>query len=186
MASTHKGSKLDTKEKNGEENRDPGWWTLIPLILLLFFHILFQLYLIFASPNDSNCITIGSHNLHSFKKSSAFHKSCLETYGGIWMGQELWLMERQLPLLAELGVQFAARSGMENAVSSGVHSGRPFGGSALHGHQTSTTWLSLLQITGIIELCAWNYLQFLTQFFSLQSTCLFTILQIARNVFQKQ
>ena len=44
------------------------------------------------------------------------------------MGQELWLMERQLPVLAELGVQFAARSGMENAASSGVHRGRPFGG----------------------------------------------------------
>ena len=44
------------------------------------------------------------------------------------MGQELWLAEKQLPLLQQLGTQFVARSGMEDAVSGGIHVGRPFGG----------------------------------------------------------
>ena len=44
------------------------------------------------------------------------------------MGQELWLSEKQLPLLQQLGTQFVARSGMEDAVSGGIHVGRPFGG----------------------------------------------------------
>ena len=44
------------------------------------------------------------------------------------MGQELWLSECQLKNLSDLGVQFVARSGMENAVSSGILRGRPFGG----------------------------------------------------------
>ena len=44
------------------------------------------------------------------------------------MGQELWLSEYQLKNLSDLGVQFVARSGMENAVSSGILRGRPFGG----------------------------------------------------------
>ena len=44
------------------------------------------------------------------------------------MAQELWLTEKQIPILQELGVQFFARSGMEDAVSSGVMRGRPFGG----------------------------------------------------------
>ena len=99
----------------------------IPFLLLLF-QTIFQLTLNFASPNNLNCINIASHNLQAFKKSSAYHKSCLEKYGGIWMGQELWLMEQQLPIMRELGVQFAARSGMEAASSSGVLKGRPFGG----------------------------------------------------------
>ena len=44
------------------------------------------------------------------------------------MAQELWLTEKQLPLLHQLNAQFIARSGMEEAVSSGVLRGRPFGG----------------------------------------------------------
>ena len=44
------------------------------------------------------------------------------------MGQELWLSEKQLPLLQQLGTQFVARSGMEDAVSGGILVGRPFGG----------------------------------------------------------
>ena len=44
------------------------------------------------------------------------------------MGQEHWLSERQLPLLQKLNAQFVARSGMEEAISTGIHKGRPFGG----------------------------------------------------------
>ena len=44
------------------------------------------------------------------------------------MGQELWLSEQQLPQLRELGVQFVARSGMEDAVSKRIFPGRPYGG----------------------------------------------------------
>ena len=73
-------------------------------------------------------ITVGSHNLHSFKQSAAYHKECINRYGGIWFGQELWLSEKQLPSLRQLGTQFVARSGMEQAVSDGLLVGRPFGG----------------------------------------------------------
>ena len=73
-------------------------------------------------------ITIGSHNLHSFKQSASYHKACLKSYGGIWFGQELWLSEKQLHLLQHLETQFVARSGMEQAVSDGLLVGRPFGG----------------------------------------------------------
>ena len=73
-------------------------------------------------------ITVGSHNLHQFKTASSYHKSCLQNYGGIWMAQELWLTEQQLPLLHQLEMQFVARSGMEESVSSGVFRGRPHGG----------------------------------------------------------
>ena len=44
------------------------------------------------------------------------------------MGQELWLQERQLSQLHQLDAQFVARSGMEQAVSTGLLRGRPFGG----------------------------------------------------------
>ena len=44
------------------------------------------------------------------------------------MAQEHWLSEKQLPSLHQLGAQFVARSGMEDAVASGIHRGRPFGG----------------------------------------------------------
>ena len=72
--------------------------------------------------------SVGSHNLHNYKKSSSFHKACLEKYGGIWMGQELWLQEKHLSLMSDMGVQYVARSGMESAVSSGMLIGRPHGG----------------------------------------------------------
>ena len=45
------------------------------------------LLIIFAAANIT--LSIASHNLHGFKKSSAFHKQCLETYGGVWLGQNL-------------------------------------------------------------------------------------------------
>ena len=44
------------------------------------------------------------------------------------MAQEIWLQEKQLPMLQQLGTQFVAASGMENSVSRSVMSGRPFGG----------------------------------------------------------
>ena len=44
------------------------------------------------------------------------------------MIQEHWLSEQQLHQLQKLDSQFVARSGMENAISSGVYRGRPFGG----------------------------------------------------------
>ena len=81
-----------------------------------------------ASINHPTNVTIGSHNLHSYKKSSSFHKSCLQRYGGVWFGQELWLQESKLSVMSELGVQYVAHSGMEEAVSSGMLSGRPYGG----------------------------------------------------------
>ena len=44
------------------------------------------------------------------------------------MAQEHWLSEKQLPMLQQLGTNFVARSGMEDAVSSGIITGRPYGG----------------------------------------------------------
>ena len=44
------------------------------------------------------------------------------------MGQELWLSEQQLPQLQQLGSQFVASSGMEDAISNRIFPGRPFGG----------------------------------------------------------
>ena len=88
----------------------------------------FCLSLLFAASIASKSVNIASHNLHSFKKSGAYHKQCLHTHGGIWMSQELWLSEKQLPTLQQLGTQFVARSGMEDSVSNGIMVGRPFGG----------------------------------------------------------
>ena len=102
-----------------DANRRKSNMTLSPLSI-------FRLLFIFASINKH--FTIASHNLHSFKKSSTFHKQCLETYGGVWMAQELWLPENRLSQLTSLGVQFVARSGMEEAVSNGIMRGRPYGG----------------------------------------------------------
>ena len=87
--------------------------------------LLFSIF-IFASFNTS--FTVASHNLHSFKKSSTFHKQCLQQYGGLWLAQELWLPESRISQLQQLGVNYVAHSGMEEAVSSGILRGRPFGG----------------------------------------------------------
>ena len=79
----------------------------------------------------STCITfftVASRNLHGFKKSSTFHKQCLERHGGVWFSQEIWLPENRLSELCDLGVQFVAHSGMENAVTSSIMRGRPYGG----------------------------------------------------------
>ena len=89
-------------------------------------YILFCLTITFASTLTQ--FVVGSHNLHSYKKSSPFHKSCIENFGGIWLGQEHWLSEKNLSEFSSLGVQFVARSGMEDAISTGIYRGRPFGG----------------------------------------------------------
>ena len=47
------------------------------------------------------------------------------------MIQEHWLSEHKLQQLQQLDAQFVARSGMENAISSGIYRGRPFGGVAI-------------------------------------------------------
>ena len=81
-------------------------------------------------------INISSLNLHSFKKSGAYLKQCLQKYGGIWFSQELWLAENQLKKLHETGCQFTARSGMEDSVSRGVFKGRPYGGVSISWDDT--------------------------------------------------
>ena len=86
----------------------------------------FLLLFIFASVNKE--FTIASHNLHGFKKSSVFHKECIRNHTGVWFGQELWLSEKRLSDLSQLGVQFVARSGMEDAMTKGIYAGRPHGG----------------------------------------------------------
>ena len=86
----------------------------------------FLLLFIFASVNKQ--FTIASHNLHGFKKSSVFHKECIHNHTGVWFGQELWLSEKRLSDLTQLGVQFVARSGMEESITRGIYAGRPHGG----------------------------------------------------------
>ena len=73
-------------------------------------------------------MTIGSHSLHGFKTSSSYHKQCLNAQNSIWLAQELWLTEKQIPSMQQLNTSFIARSGMEDAVSAGALRGRPFGG----------------------------------------------------------
>ena len=73
----------------------------------------------FTFNSENKNITVGSHNLHGFKTSSEYHKSCISNYGGIWFCQEHWLSNKQLPQLQKLNAQFVARSGMEDAVSHG-------------------------------------------------------------------
>ena len=90
---------------------------------------LFRLLLFFASVNQQ--FIVASHNLHSFKKSSIFHKQCIQNRGGIWLSQELWLPENRLTELSNLGVQYVAQSGMEDAMSRGIYAGRPHGGVAI-------------------------------------------------------
>ena len=140
----------------------------------------FRLLFIFASINKS--FTVASHNLHSFKKTSAFHKQCLQQHGGIWMGQEHWLPTNRLSALGELGTQYTAQSGMEDAVSNGIMRGRPFGG-------VSIAWSPdmdhvIRPLTN--KLYAWKQ-QLSRSLYSLcASTCLFSILLKGKNVLRKQ
>ena len=118
---------LVAKRESKEGNR----WSVRPPNSSFILNLSFCLFLTFAATLTN--ITVASHNLHSFKKSGAYHKACVERHGGLWMGQELWLSEKQLPMLQQLGSQFVARSGMEDAASGGIMLGRPFGG-------VSITW----------------------------------------------
>ena len=99
----------------------------------MIFNIMSAVFLLhFLIPStfnaETNDIIIASHNLHGFKSTSVYHKSCINDYAGIWFGQEHRLSNKQLPQLKQLNAQFIARSGTEDAVSSGVLRGRPFGG----------------------------------------------------------
>ena len=96
-----------------------------PSNLSLSIFLTFCLSLIFAA---ATTITLATHNLHGFRKCSTYHRSCLQHHEGIWMGQELWLTERQLSTMSNLGTQLTARSAMEDAISTGIFRGRPFGG----------------------------------------------------------
>ena len=79
-------------------------------------------------PTSTNDITIASFNLHGYSGSAKYLKDCIQKHGGIWMIQEHWLSEQQIPKLQQLDAQFVARSGMEDAISKGIYPGRPFGG----------------------------------------------------------
>ena len=113
--------------------------------------LIFCLSVIFAATT----ITIATHNLHGFKKSSVYHRSCLQRYEGIWLSQETWLTEKQFSLLSSLGSQFVARSSMEDAISTGVFRGRPFGGvsiawsSKLNGNVNPLTNFRHKRVVGV-------------------------------------
>ena len=92
-------------------------------LLLLFVTLTFA-----ATTPTKTDVTIATHNLHGFSKSSKYLKECIKSHGGIWFIQEHWLSESQLHHFHQLDAQFVARSGMEDAVSSGIYRGRPFGG----------------------------------------------------------
>ena len=92
----------------------------------------FLVTLIFAASVSSiQDVTIASFNLHGFSTSSKYVKDCVDQHKGIWMLQEHWLSELQLSTLQQLKTQYTAQSGMEDAVTSGVYRGRPFGGVAI-------------------------------------------------------
>ena len=93
--------------------------------IIVFFCVLFT----FAASNSTKTdITIATFNLHGFSKSSNYLKDCINSHSGIWFIQEHWLSESQLHQFQKIDAQFVARSGMEDAVSSGIYRGRPFGG----------------------------------------------------------
>ena len=96
--------------------------------MLINFSTLLFFLLSYTFTFTNKTFTVATHNLHGFKKSAPFHKKCIENHAGVWFAQELWLQERQLTQLQELGVNFTATSGMENGVSNGILRGRPYGG----------------------------------------------------------
>ena len=123
---TRHSGQFTPKSETGNSPREKSRPTNGSSDFFLSFILRFCLFVLFAASKRN--ITIGSHNLHSFKQSAAYHKECLKSHGGIWFSQELWLSDKQLPCLQQLGTQFVARSGMEKAVSDGLLVGRPFGG----------------------------------------------------------
>ena len=96
--------------------------------LLIFVILTFAATITHASKSD---LTLATFNLHGFSKSSKYLNECIKSHGGIWFIQEHWLSESQLHKLQQVDAQFVARSGMEDAVSSGIYRGRPFGGVAI-------------------------------------------------------
>ena len=116
-------SEIGTVKRPGENDRGKG---IRPRLSKQSTSVSFTycLFLLFAASE----ITIASHNLHGFKKSSAYHRSCLQRHEGVWLGQETWLSEKQFSSMKSLGCQYVARSAMEDALSSGILRGRPFGG----------------------------------------------------------
>ena len=114
----------DKTEVNGPKKGEKTRIGLSNSSLFWSIFLSFCVSLTFAATN----ITIATHNLHGYKKCSSYHRSCLQRHEGIWMGQELWLTERQHSTMSNLGTQFTARSAMEDAISAGIFRGRPFGG----------------------------------------------------------
>ena len=98
------------------------------VFLLLFVIINFATFTTLPNKTD---ITLATLNLHGFSKSSGYLKECIKSHSGIWFIQEHWLSESQLHKFQQVDAQFVARSGMEDAVSSGIYRGRPFGGVAI-------------------------------------------------------
>ena len=107
--------------------RNRGIFSNMRFVLFLFF-----VTITFASfiPQTKN-VTIATFNVHGLSSSTDYIRSCISSYGGIWMLQEHWLSELQLQQLQQLNTQYVARSGMEDAVTTGVFRGRPFGGVAI-------------------------------------------------------
>ena len=132
----------------------------------------FCLLIVFASVKKQ--FTVASHNLHSFKKSSTYHKQCIQNLGGLWMAQELWLPERRLSDLSQLGVQFVARSGMDDAFSHGIYNGRPYGGVSIAWSPDMDHLIRPLRPQKRIQ----SYL--------LMCICLFSTRQRGRSAWQKQ
>ena len=79
----------------------------------------------FATPT---LLTLASFNIHGFSSTSRYLNDSIQRHGGIWMVQEHWLSEQQLSRFEQLDAQFVAHSGMEDAISSSIYQGRPFGG----------------------------------------------------------
>ena len=102
-------------------------WSVPPVTVVLSNLILISVLatITFATTTP---LTLASFNLHGFSSSSRYLNDSIQRHGGIWMVQEHWLSEQQLPRFEQLNAQFFARSGMEDAISAGVFQGRPFGG----------------------------------------------------------
>ena len=117
-----------TQEPGQTQSLESGQTRSKSMTICKSYHLfIFCLLLTFAAVTNSK-ITIASHNLHGYKSSAAYHSSSMQTFEGVWMAQEHWLSEQQLPLLQKTGSQFVARSGMEDALSRGILTGRPYGG----------------------------------------------------------
>ena len=122
------GISLDQKKEKSEKPRPLSRLGHNPVFSTF---IVFWLLLIFAASATQTMVNFATHNLHGFSKSANYLNHCIQSHGGIWFIQEHWLAESQLNQLQSLNAQFVARSGMEDAVSSGVYRGRPFGGVAI-------------------------------------------------------